>query len=274
MLTTTPSANGQPQTVQYTPKDASAEKSVGAFNRPSSSSLPFVSANATTNLIFQTNRPKAPSGASQRAQCEPAGGAPAPCASTTRESATTFSVIAACWRESGEAGRARGARRRTPPGDRPGNAPPPLPRPARAAPARTRGGGSRDTRADPARSASRSRDRGRAWPGSSRSRKRRRRGRLDAERARDSERHAAVQLPRLVKGEPDDEDADHVLEAGQERKGERDHAHRDGPDETRGHVGPVAHRGNDVGHVLGADAEVGDDDRECLVHRPPRRLEP
>ena len=69
-----PSANGQPQTVQYTPNDASAEKSVGAFNRPSSSSLPFVSASAITNLIFQTNSPNAPSGASQRAQCEPAGG--------------------------------------------------------------------------------------------------------------------------------------------------------------------------------------------------------
>src|SRR5258705_360778 len=60
MDATTPSAHFQPNACQYTPTDSSIENSVPAFVKPRSSSFPFVRMKAITILNFQRNKAIAP----------------------------------------------------------------------------------------------------------------------------------------------------------------------------------------------------------------------
>ena len=280
MLTTTPSANGQPQTVQYTPNDASAEKSVGAFSRPSSSSLPFVSANAITNLIFQTNRPTAPKGASQRAQREPAGGGAR--ALRVHDTGERDHLL----RDRGVLARVGGKQvERAAPGGG-------LRLEIALGMRRLRFRGQRaqllrvheavaagtlaQTRCD---LASRSRDSGRASPGASRSRKRRRRtaastrnGPVTASGTRRFSFHASYSANPMMRmpitfWKP-------ARNGSRERRARRPPRMRP-PTRPAGMSGRSRQRFHEVGHVLGADAEVGEHDRERLVHRTaPRLFEP
>src|SRR5213596_370716 len=78
MDATKPSANFQPQIVQYTPTDRSIEKSVLAFVSPSNSSLALVSTKTRANLNFASSTPIAPSPPAaplpKREPCLPAAG--------------------------------------------------------------------------------------------------------------------------------------------------------------------------------------------------------
>src|SRR5439155_24231373 len=78
MDATKPSANFQPQIVQYTPIDRSIEKSVLAFVSPSNSSLALVSTKTRANLNFASSTPIAPSPPAaplpKREPCLPAAG--------------------------------------------------------------------------------------------------------------------------------------------------------------------------------------------------------
>src|SRR2546425_8547596 len=85
MDTTKPSANFQPQIVQYTPIDRSIEKSVLALVSPSNNSLALVSTKTRANLNFASSTPIAPSPPAaplpKREPCLPAAG----CRSTARQ---------------------------------------------------------------------------------------------------------------------------------------------------------------------------------------------
>src|SRR2546425_4343509 len=71
MDTTNPTANFQPQIVQYTPIERSIENSVLALVSPSSSNLAFVRTKTRANLSFDKSTPIAPSPAAPLPQREP-----------------------------------------------------------------------------------------------------------------------------------------------------------------------------------------------------------
>src|SRR3989442_953775 len=97
MDTTKPSANFQPQIVQYTPIDRSIEKSVLALVSPSNNSLALVSTKTRANLNFASSTPIAPSPPAaplpKREPCLPAAG----CRSSARlNSATRVATVRCC----------------------------------------------------------------------------------------------------------------------------------------------------------------------------------
>src|SRR3989442_12219719 len=71
MDTTNPTANFQPQIVQYTPIERSIENSVLALVSPSSSNLAFVRTKTRAHLSFDKSTPIAPSPAAPLPQRQP-----------------------------------------------------------------------------------------------------------------------------------------------------------------------------------------------------------
>ncbi|RYZ34445.1 MAG: hypothetical protein EOO71_38965 [Myxococcaceae bacterium] len=101
MHATSPSANGQPHTVQYTPAANSMENTVLAFVNPSSSSFPLPSSSTSTNLNFHSNNPSAPMLAStlgipERLRSASASGTFRPSASTCWLKPSTRANTCAC----------------------------------------------------------------------------------------------------------------------------------------------------------------------------------
>src|SRR5207247_3130130 len=111
MDTTNPTANFQPQIVQYTPIERSIENSVLALVSPSSSNLAFVRTKTRANLSFDKSTPIAPSPAAPLPQREPVL-AGVGWLSSARLNAATRADTVRCWVVSG--GRRSSALRQAP----------------------------------------------------------------------------------------------------------------------------------------------------------------
>src|SRR5947209_14132980 len=96
MDTTNPTANFQPQIVQYTPIERSIENSVLALVSPSSSNLAFVRTKTRANLSFDKSTPIAPSPAAPLPQREPVL-AGVGWLSSARLNAATRADTVRCW---------------------------------------------------------------------------------------------------------------------------------------------------------------------------------
>src|SRR5882762_3481101 len=210
MDATTPSAHFQPNACQYTPTDSSIENNVPALVKPRSSSFPLVRMNAITILNFQRNNAIAPRTPVRRVQ---AGRGCSGFAGPWRPSSAMRSLTAAYCLLSGGS-RSSAVRQATRAW---------VKRPARlcssASPARRLR--SSENRSQPhaghtsSAAATSVPQLGHAsktgllgWRG----------GRRDPVWSRDAQLHSAVELPRFVEGEPDDQNPDGVFEAREKRR--------------------------------------------------------